>query len=313
MILDPRSGEVLSLVSLPAFDPNRFAVGIDRATWTSLNTDRLHPMQNRAIQGTYSPGSTFKIVVATAALEEGIVTPNFKVNCQGGANFYGRYFQCHLKGGHGVVDMRHAIEKSCNVYFYTLGSLLKIDQIHKWGTRLGLGVKSGIDLPNEQQGLVPSTEWKQKRFNEKWYPGETISVSIGQGQVDVTVISLASMMATVANGGTLYTPKLVRSIDDGSGWKMTPPAETRSRRSGSSRPRFRRFRTGCGWSSTRGHRRARPHRRPGRRRKDGYGAGDLAPGRKGGARAHRSATSGITAGSCFSRPQRRVSRPRSPA
>jgi penicillin-binding protein 2 len=228
VILDPRSGEVLSLVSLPAFDPNRFAVGIDRATWAALNTDRLHPMQNRAIQGTYSPGSTFKIVVATAALEEGIVTPDFKVNCPGGANFYGRYFQCHLKGGHGVVDMRHAIEKSCNVYFYTLGSMLKIDQIHKWATRLGLGVKSGIDLPNEQQGLVPSTEWKQKRFNEKWYPGETISVSIGQGQVDVTVISLASMMATVANGGTLYQPKLVRAIDDGSGWKMTPPAETRS-------------------------------------------------------------------------------------
>jgi penicillin-binding protein 2 len=230
VILDPRTGEVLSLVSLPAYDPNQFAVGIDRATWTSLNTDRLHPMQNRAIQGTYSPGSTFKIVVATAALEEGIVTPNFKVNCGGGANFYGRYFLCHKKGGHGVVDMRHAIEQSCNVYFYTLGSLLKIDQIHKWATRLGLGVKSGIDLPNEQQGLIPSTEWKQRRFNEKWYPGETISVSIGQGQNSVTVISLAMMMATVANGGTLFTPKLVKAIDEGSGsgWKSLPPAEPKS-------------------------------------------------------------------------------------
>jgi penicillin-binding protein 2 len=228
VILDPRTGEVLSLVSLPAYDPNRFAAGIDRATWTSLNTDKLHPMQNRAIQGTYSPGSTFKIVVATAALEEGLVTPNFKVNCAGGANFYGRFFQCHKKEGHGVVDMRHAIEQSCNVYFYTLGSMLKIDQIHKWGTRLGLGVKSGIDLPNEQQGLVPSSDWKMKRFNEKWYPGETISVSIGQGQNSVTVISLAMMMATVANGGTLFTPKLVKSIDDGNGWKPTPPAEPKS-------------------------------------------------------------------------------------
>jgi penicillin-binding protein 2 len=228
VILDPRTGEVLSLVSLPAYDPNQFAAGIDRATWTSLNSDKLHPMQNRAIQGTYSPGSTFKIVVATAALEEGIVTPNFKVNCAGGANFYGRFFQCHKKEGHGVVDMRHALEQSCNVYFYTLGSMLKIDQIHKWGTRLGLGVESGIDLPNEQQGLVPSSEWKMKRFNEKWYPGETISVSIGQGQNSVTVISLAMMMATVANGGTLYTPKLVKSIDDGSGWKPTPPAEPKS-------------------------------------------------------------------------------------
>jgi penicillin-binding protein 2 len=228
VILDPRTGEVLSLVSLPAYDPNQFAAGIDRATWTSLNSDKLHPMQNRAIQGTYSPGSTFKIVVATAALEEGLVTPNFKVNCAGGANFYGRFFQCHKKEGHGVVDMRHALEQSCNVYFYTLGSMLKIDQIHKWGTRLGLGVRSGIDLPNEQQGLVPSSEWKMKRFNEKWYPGETISVSIGQGQNSVTVISLAMMMATVANGGTLYTPKLVKSIDDGSGWKPTPPAEPKS-------------------------------------------------------------------------------------
>ena len=187
VILDPRTGEVLSLVSLPAYDPNQFAAGIDRATWTSLNTDKLHPMQNRAIQGTYSPGSTFKIVVATAALEEGLVTPNFKVTCNGGANFYGRFFQCHKKEGHGTVDMRHALEQSCNVYFYTLGSLLKIDQIHKWATQLGLGVKSGIDLPNEQQGLVPSTEWKQRRFNEKWYPGETISVSIGQAQNSVTV------------------------------------------------------------------------------------------------------------------------------
>ncbi|MGH9313288.1 MAG: penicillin-binding protein 2 [Vicinamibacterales bacterium] len=228
VILDPRTSEVLALVSLPAYDPNQFAVGIDRATWTSLNADRLHPMQNRAIQGTYSPGSTFKIAVATAALEERIVTPNFKVNCGGGANFYGRYFLCHKKEGHGVVDMRHALEQSCNVYFYTLGSMLKIDQIHKWATRLGLGVKSGIDLPNEQQGLVPSTEWKQRRFNEKWYPGETISVSIGQGQNSVTVISLAMMIATVANGGTLITPTLVKAIDDGSGWKPTPPAEAKS-------------------------------------------------------------------------------------
>ena len=262
VILDPRTGEVLSLVSLPAYDPNQFAAGIDRATWTSLNTDKLHPMQNRAIQGTYSPGSTFKIVVATAALEEGLVTPNFKVTCNGGANFYGRYFQCHKKEGHGTVDMRHAIEQSCNVYFYTLGSMLKIDQIHKWGTRLGLGVKSGIDLPNEQQGLVPSTEWKQRRFNEKWYPGETISVSIGQGQNSVTVISLAMMMATVANGGTLFTPKLVKSIDDGSGWKPTPPAEPKSpvrfkpdTLVGAARgPVARRQR--------RGDRRARAHRRP---------------------------------------------------
>lgn len=228
VILDPRNGEVLSLVSLPAYDPNRFAVGIDRATWHALNTDKLHPLQNRAIQGRYSPGSTFKIVMAVAALEEGIVTPEFKTHCSGGAYFYGRYFQCHLKRGHGTLDMRHAIEQSCNVYFYTLGSLLNIDQIHKWATRLGLGVKSEIDLPHEIEGIMPSTEWKRKRYNEKWYPGETISVAIGQGQVSVTPISLALMMATVANGGTLFTPQLLKAVDDGQGWKPLPPPSVRS-------------------------------------------------------------------------------------
>jgi penicillin-binding protein 2 len=223
VVLDPRSGEVLSLVSLPAYDPNRFAVGIDRATWSALNTDELRPLQNRALQGRYSPGSTFKIVVATAALEEGIATPDFRVNCPGGATFFGRYFQCHLKGGHGVVDMRHAIEKSCNVYFYTLGNMLGIDRIAKWANALGLGDKTGIDIPNEIQSIMPSTEWKRTRFGEKWYAGETISVAIGQGAVAVTPMSLATMMMTVANGGTRYTPHVLRAVDEGQGWKPVPP------------------------------------------------------------------------------------------
>jgi penicillin-binding protein 2 len=224
VVLDPRSGEVLTLVSLPAYDPNKFAVGIDRATWASLVNDELKPLQNRALQGTYSPGSTFKIVVATAALEEGIARPDFTVYCGGGAVFYGRYFQCHERGGHGVVDMRHAIEKSCNVYFYTLGNMLGVDRIHKWASRLGLGERTGIDLPNEVKGLVPSTEWKMREKKEKWYAGETISVSIGQGQVSVTPLSLAVMMMTVANGGTRYTPHVLKAIDEGQGWKpVTPP------------------------------------------------------------------------------------------
>jgi len=225
LILDPRNGEVLSLVSLPAYDPNDFAAGIDRATWAALNSDALRPLQNRAIQGRYSPGSIFKIVVATAALEEGIVGPDHKVYCGGGASFFGRYFLCHLKGGHGVVDMRHAIEKSCNVYFYTLGNMLGVDRIHKWAEKLGLVGLTGIDLPNEQESLVPSTEWKRRRTGERWYPGETISVSIGQGQVTVTPASLAVMIATVANGGTRVTPHVIRAVDEGGGWKAaTPPA-----------------------------------------------------------------------------------------
>jgi penicillin-binding protein 2 len=227
LILDPHNGDVLSFVSLPAYDPNDFAGGIDRVTWNSLNTDRLRPLQNRVIQGRYSPGSTFKIVVAVAALEEGIVTPDFKVMCLGGATFYGRFFKCHEDKGHGAIDMRHAIEKSCNVYFYTLGNMLGVDRIHKWGVNLGLAGKTGIDLPNEQESLVPSTEWKkqQKLADTKWYAGETISVAIGQGQNAVTPASLAVMMATVANGGTRITPRVVKAIDDGDGtFRPVPPA-----------------------------------------------------------------------------------------
>jgi penicillin-binding protein 2 len=219
LMMDPRNGEVLTYVSLPSYDPNDFAAGIDRATWASLNTDKLKPLQNRVLQGRYSPGSTFKLVVATAALEEGLVTPSYTVNCPGGATFYGRFYKCHLKGGHGTVDMRHAIEKSCNVYFYTLGNMLGVDKIHKWAERLGLAGKTGIDLPNEQESIVPSTEWKQKRTGERWYPGETISVAIGQGQVSVTPASMAEMITTIANGGTRVSPHVIKAIDDGQGWK----------------------------------------------------------------------------------------------
>lgn len=223
IVLDPRNGDVLTLVSLPAFDPNAFAVGIDRAAYQSLITDKLRPLQNRAIQGRYSPGSTFKLVVAAAALEEGLIRPDFHVNCPGGANFYGRWFQCHKKGGHGRVALREAIEKSCNVYFYTLGNMLGVDRIHKWAVNLGLHGRSGIDLPNEQDSLVPSSEWKKRRTGERWYPGETISVAIGQGQNSVTPMGLAVMMATLANGGTRHVPRLVKAVDDGSGWRDVPP------------------------------------------------------------------------------------------
>jgi penicillin-binding protein 2 len=222
-IIDPRNGEILALVSLPAFDPNRFAGRIDRATWVSLNTDRLRPLQNRAIQGRYSPGSTFKIVVAVAALEEGVASPRFRVNCGGGGVFYGRFFKCHLSRGHGSVDMRTAMEKSCNTYFYTLGNMVGIDRLHKWATALGLGVKTGVDLPHEVEGIMPSSEWKRRRTGEKWYAGETISVAIGQGQVSVTPISQAVMMATVANGGTRHVPHLVKAVDNGTGWEPVPP------------------------------------------------------------------------------------------
>jgi penicillin-binding protein 2 len=227
VVVDPRDGGVLAFASLPAYDPNAFAAGIDRGTWAKLNSDSLRPLNDRAIQGTYSPGSTFKMAVGLAGLEEGIITLETTVHCGGGANFYGRFFKCWKRGGHGAVDLARAIEQSCDVYFYTVGNQLGVDKIHKWSTALGLGVKSGIDLPNEKQGLIPSTEWKRRRYNEKWYAGETISVAIGQGQVSVTPISLAVYAATLANGKFRVTPHLLKAIDEGKGWKpVVPPAPT---------------------------------------------------------------------------------------
>jgi penicillin-binding protein 2 len=222
VILDPANGDVLGFTSRPAYDPNSFSSGIDRATWNSLTTDEDRPLNDRAIQGRYSPGSTFKMAVALAALEEGIITPDFRVSCPGHATFYGHTFACWKKGGHGSVDLRHAIEQSCNVYFYTIANMVGVDKINKWATALGLGVKSGIDLPNEVQGLVPSVEWKQRVKKEKWYAGETISVGIGQGGVTLTPVSMAVYMATLANGGTRVTPHLLKAIDDGNGWKPVP-------------------------------------------------------------------------------------------
>jgi penicillin-binding protein 2 len=229
VVLDPRDGGVLGFTSRPAYDPNAFAAGIDRAAWASLNSDTLHPLQNRALQGRYSPGSTFKMAVGLAGLEEDVITPNFQVHCTGGATFYGRRFACWKKGGHGTVNLKTAIEQSCDVYFYTVGNMLGVDRINKWATLFGLGVKSNIDLPNELVGLVPSTEWKKTQKEKKWYAGETISVSIGQGQVAVTPVSMAVYAATIANGGTRITPHLVKAMDDGSGLKEVPPPPPQSK------------------------------------------------------------------------------------
>jgi penicillin-binding protein 2 len=230
VVLDPRNGEVLAFTSRPAYDPNEFAAGINRATWGALNNDPLKPLQNRALQGKYSPGSTFKMAVGLAGLEEGVINPNFTVHCSGSANFYGRNFLCWAKskGGHGAVNLKTAIEQSCDVYFYTVGNMLGIDRINKWATLLGLGVKSNVDLPNELVGLVPSSQWKLETRKEKWYAGETISVSIGQGQVSVTPVSMAVYAATLANGGTRVTPHIIKAMDDGSGLKpiAAPPPQS---------------------------------------------------------------------------------------
>ncbi len=229
VVLDPQDGEVLAFASLPEYDPNAFASGIDRASFSTLLNDPLKPLQDRAIQGRYQPGSTFKMAVALAGLEEGVITPDFHATCGGGATFYGHHFACWKKGGHGSLDLRRAIEQSCDVYFYTVANLVGVDKINKWATNLGLGVKSGIDLPNEQQGLVPSTKWKLERMHEKWYAGETISVGIGQGAVSLTPVSMAVYMSTLANGGTRVTPHLLKAVDEGKGWvpaPVPPPQKT---------------------------------------------------------------------------------------
>ncbi len=218
MFLDPRNGEILAMASVPSYDPNAFATGIEQAKWQALLGDPLKPLRNRTVQGTYAPGSTFKIVMAMAALGEGIITPETSYHCAGAKTIYGNSFACNRPGGHGRVDLRQALQFSCNVYFYTLGEKLSVDTIYKWADRLGLVGRTGIDLPAEDESVIPSEAWKRRRFNERWYPGDTISVAIGQGYVTVTPVAQARMIATIANGGTLVTPHVIRAIDEGAGW-----------------------------------------------------------------------------------------------
>jgi penicillin-binding protein 2 len=210
--LDGRTGEVLVMISRPTFDPNDFAVRIPSAEWAKLNTDPKTPLLNRAIQAQLAPGSVFKIVMATAMLDSKAIPANFQAYCPGHAEFYGRVFHCWRPQGHGSVDVHRAIVASCDVFFYTIGKTLGIERIHDYAVGLGLGKQTGVDLPSEQSGLIPSEEWVQRVYHHKWYAGETISVSIGQGSVTVTPIQLARMIATVASGGTLVQPHLLKNL-----------------------------------------------------------------------------------------------------
>jgi penicillin-binding protein 2 len=209
--MDPRTGEILAMVSRPVFDPNDFAVRISRDEWNRLVTDEAHPLMNKAIQAQLPPGSVFKIIMSVAGLQEGIAQ-TLKVNCTGGGVFYGRYFKCWISarhGAHGSVDLTKGIYQSCDVFFYTLAERLGIEKIAKWATALGLGQKTGIDLPNEVNGVMPSEEWKIKNFRQKWYAGETISVGIGQGAVATTPMQLARAIAAVTMDGMLVRPHVV--------------------------------------------------------------------------------------------------------
>jgi penicillin-binding protein 2 len=207
--LDPRTGEILAMTSTPAYDPNEFTTGIDPVLWTMLANDPETPLMNRVIQGQYAPGSTFKIVVATAALEEGVISPTTTFYCPGHLRIYNRVFHCNVPGGHGIVDVRRALAVSCNVFFYQVGVRLEIDRIAAWAKRMGMGSPTGVDLPHEAAGLIPSPEWKLRVQKTPWYPGETVSVAIGQGQVSATPLQMARVAAVIANGGNLVTPHLV--------------------------------------------------------------------------------------------------------
>ena len=213
--MDPRTGEILAMVSRPTFDPNDFAVKIKRDEWNKLVTDENHPLLNKAIQAQLAPGSTFKIIMATAGLQEGIAQ-DMHVNCGGGASFYGRYFKCWVVAEHrvhGAVDISKAIYQSCDVFFYTLAERLGIDRIAKYAMALGLGQRTGIDLPQEVTGVMPSEEWKIKNFKQKWYAGETISVGIGQGAVAATPIQMARAIGGIASGGLLVRPHVINPTD----------------------------------------------------------------------------------------------------
>jgi penicillin-binding protein 2 len=207
--LDPRTGEVLAMVSKPAYDPNLFATRISSIDWNNLINDPEKPMQNRAIQSRFSPGSVFKVFMAAAGLEAGTLNPLRTLYCPGYATFYGHSFACDKHDGHGTIGLHKAIVSSCNVFFYNVGNDLGIGRISQYAQMMGLGRRTGVDLPNEDSGLIPSEAWKQRVYKAKWYAGETISVAIGQGYVSITPIQAAWAMGGLTTGGRLKQPHLV--------------------------------------------------------------------------------------------------------
>ena len=204
--MDPRNGDILAMVSRPSFDPNAFAVKIERAEWNKLITDPDHPLMNKAIQAQLAPGSTFKILMSVAGLQEG-VAQDMHVNCAGGWGPYGYFHHCDEK--HGAVDIHNAIPYSCDTFYYQLGDKLGIDRIAKYATEFGYGQKTGIDLPGEQAGLMPSVRWLTKNYHRRWYPDETLDVAIGQGAVAATPLQLARIIGGIASGGHLVRPRVV--------------------------------------------------------------------------------------------------------
>lgn len=220
--LDPRTGGVLALVSRPTFDPNLFAQGLTAQQWKQWLTDPDHPLLDKAIQAQLAPGSVFKLVMSVAGLQEGIAE-NKTVDCQGSFTYYGQTYKCWIVARHevhGVLNLQQALTQSCDVYFYTLGSEMGISTIDKYANALGLGKPTGIDLPQEAKGLVPSPEWERARFHKTWYSGETVNVAIGQGALTATPIQLARLAGGVASGGHFPRPHLAADAPDTAGFDI---------------------------------------------------------------------------------------------
>ncbi len=225
LAMDPRSGEILAMASSPSFDPNTFATRISAEDWSELVNDSNRPLQNRAIQNSYSPGSIFKLIMAEAGLAEGMVQEDTRVYCTGSTVYYDRVFHCASKGGHGFMNLEGAITHSCNIFFYELGRKLGISKISQHARSLGLGEKTGIDLPGERPGVMPSPEWKMQTRGTKWFAGETISVSIGQGAVSLTPLQVLRAVSGIAAGGKIQTPHVILRSDRSSGQPAQWPTQ----------------------------------------------------------------------------------------
>jgi penicillin-binding protein 2 len=225
--MDPKTGRILAMVSKPSFDPGAFARNISPEEWKSLMENPLHPLQNRGIQGQYPPGSVFKIITAIAGLESGLITPETQLTCSGTFTYGNRDFRCWKEGGHGAINLHRAMVESCDIFFYQVGLKVGVDRIAHYAKEFGFGKKTGIPLPHEKAGVIPSTSWKMKRFGVPWYSGETVSVAVGQGYVTATPIQLLTLISTIANGGKIYLPQIVEKVKNiyGIPLKEYPPIE----------------------------------------------------------------------------------------
>jgi penicillin-binding protein 2 len=229
--MNPNNGEILALASGPTFDPNLFIGGIAKDEWKKIVSGKEYPLQNRAIAGLYPPGSIFKIVVALAGLEEGVIDPKEEIFCGGQFAFGDRIYRCWKKGGHGYVALHKALVESCDVYFYNLGLRLGVENIARYAKMFGLGKRPDFDLGGDSAGLVPTKKWKSKRWGESWHAGETVSLSIGQSYLLVTPLQMVQMIAAIYNGGVLYQPKIIQRVGENEGqlYRFAPKVTGRLR------------------------------------------------------------------------------------